>query len=252
MIKKIFFGLIITLTFGACQWFNTYDFSSRNIERYTSDCQIDTSDCAVVSLNYIESKKPLAFAEKFNDTIHRRIFQILGSDYNLSKDIDVAIDEFLENYLHDKKTYPEMTTAYEVSIWDTIVYQSDYLICLKSNIYEFTGGAHGYSSTEFLNFKPSGDCYSNDELFTQKDSIVKIAEKYFRKSQQIQGNSINENGFWFEDDIFELPQNIGFTKDSLLLYYNPYEIAPYAFGSTEIKIPLKEVRHWISIYNKQK
>lgn len=253
MIKKIFFWVGFTFLLGACQWFKKYDFSVKNIEKYASDCtHTDSTNCAVVSLNYIEFKRPLAFAEKFNDTIHKRIFQVLDSDFELSKDINVAVNDFLENYILDKKLFPDMSMPYEVNLWDTILHQNDELICLKSNIYEYTGGAHGYTSTTFLNFKPSGDCYSVDELFNPKDSIVAIAEKYFRESQKITENSINKNGFWFENDKFALPQNIGFTKDSLILHYNPYEIAPYSFGSTEVKIPIKEIKNWIKIYNNQK
>ena len=33
----------------------------------------------------------------------------------------------------------------------------------------------------------------------------------------------------------------------MILYYNPYEIAPYSLGSFEIHIPIKEVKEWINI-----
>lgn len=249
MIKKLTFCIGLSFLFGACQWFKTYDFSVKTMEKYASDCtQTDSTDCAVVSLNYIECKRPLGFAEKFNDTIRKRIFRILGADFELSKDIDTAINDFLEDYEFNKKIYPKMP-PYEVNLWDTISFENKHLVCLKSNVYKFTAGAHGYASTSYFNFKPSGECYSPQELFTDKNNFIKVAERYFRKSQNIEGVSINDNGYWFEDDVFDLPQNIGFVKDTLILHYNPYEIAPYATGETIVKIPVKEVKQYISIFN---
>lgn len=205
-------------------------------------------ECAVVSLNYIECKKPLGFAEKFNDTVRKRIFRLLEADFELSKDINSAIDAFLGDYEFNKKIYPEMA-SYELSLWDTISFENKKIVCLKSSAYKFTAGAHGYASTSYFNFKPSGDCYTLDELFTDKGNFIKTAERYFRESQNITGKSINDYGFWFEDDVFNLPQNIGFEKDSLVLHYNSYEIAPYAMGETIVKIPTKEVKQYISIFN---
>jgi len=35
-----------------------------------------------------------------------------------------------------------------------------------------------------------------------------------------QDNSINKTGFRFEDDVFSLPETIGFTQESVILRYN--------------------------------
>jgi len=54
----------------------------------------------------------------------------------------------------------------------------------------------------------------------------------------------SEAGFYFEQDIFTLTDNFAITKEGLKFVYNPYEVAPYAFGQQEIIIPytsLKEV-----------
>ena len=51
----------------------------------------------------------------------------------------------------------------------------------------------------------------------------------------------------FEDEKFQLPQNIFFTDKGLLLYYNSYEIASYADGPKELLFSYKEVNDYLLI-----
>jgi len=80
------------------------------------------------------------------------------------------------------------------------------------------------------------------------EGFESYAETAFRKKYEIPADvNINNTGFWFEDDKFHLPETVGFTADSLLLLYNPYEIASYAAGAVTLNIPLEEVSTFISI-----
>ncbi|MEC5164554.1 hypothetical protein RCH18_000270 [Flavobacterium sp. PL11] len=51
----------------------------------------------------------------------------------------------------------------------------------------------------------------------------------------------------FENERFQLPQNIFFTDTGLLLYYNIYEIASYADGATEMLFPYTEVNEFLNL-----
>ena len=98
-----------------------------------------------------------------------------------------------------------------------------------------------------MNFKPNGTPYTLEELFSDNEKVVELAEKYFRETYNItQEQGLKEEGFLFENDIFTLPKNIGFSEKFLILIYNPYEIAPYSTGTLEVKIPLSEVTPWLS------
>ena len=105
----------------------------------------------------------------------------------------------------------------------------------------FTGGAHGYGSTSFFNFDPgTGETYEHRDLFTA--DFVRFAESSFRDRYDIpEGDPINSTGFWFENDTFHLPINIGITKEKVILIYNSYEIASYADGDFRFEFPLEEV-----------
>jgi hypothetical protein len=53
---------------------------------------------------------------------------------------------------------------------------------------------------------------------------------------------LKQAGFSFPGGNFALPENFGFASDGLIFYYNSYDIAPYYFGPTEVRIPYQEVR----------
>ncbi|MBO6760471.1 MAG: DUF3298 domain-containing protein [Roseivirga sp.] len=52
--------------------------------------------------------------------------------------------------------------------------------------------------------------------------------------------SLEERGYWFENDRFELTENFAIINKSLIFYFNPYEIAPYAMGPTELELKLTD------------
>ena len=121
------------------------------------------------------------------------------------------------------------------------------MVSLQRSGSEYLGGAHPIDWITYWNFKPTGEVYTQEDLFTDKRKILDLAEKYFRKTFNLSENQeLKDGGFVFQNDIFALPKNIGFDKDNLILLYNPYEIAPYSTGIMEVKIPLNEVIPWLS------
>ena len=115
--------------------------------------------------------------------------------------------------------------------------------------YEFTGGAHGLSSTISMLFhRGTGEMvFFKDLVGPAIKKITSIAESYFRKQRAIPARqSLKKAGYWF-DKGFTIPDNIRFDGDNLLLIYNPYEVAPYAFGTIVIRVPIDEVLPFMRI-----
>ena len=111
----------------------------------------------------------------------------------------------------------------------------------------FMGGAHGYRGLSFLNFDPgTGEVYSHQDIFTPE--FKDLVEKKFREEQSIPPEAnINSTGFWFEDESFHLPSNIGFENNKVLLVYNAYEIAAYSAGDIYIEIPKEEIESYLKV-----
>jgi len=50
----------------------------------------------------------------------------------------------------------------------------------------------------------------------------------------------------FEDNQFQLPQNMGLTPQGMVLHYNPYEAASYADGALVLEFPHEAVRPFLA------
>ena len=75
-----------------------------------------------------------------------------------------------------------------------------------------------------------------------------MQKKKFRKKFNIpEKEALNNSGFMFEEEKFQLPQTFFFTEEGLLLYYNVYEIASYADGPKQLLLPYEEVAPYLAI-----
>ncbi len=57
-----------------------------------------------------------------------------------------------------------------------------------------------------------------------------------------EGAALKDSGFTFENDLFTLPENFALRDEGLAFYYNPYDVAPYAMGPTEIVLSWEEIK----------
>jgi hypothetical protein len=107
-------------------------------------------------------------------------------------------------------------------------------VSLSVSEYSYTGGAHGDFSTIFYNIHPvSGRQLSFADFFKPEKEVQleQLAEQKFRQVRGIPaGQSLSDAGYWFENDIFYLTDNMAVQADGMLFLYNPYEIAPYSEG----------------------
>lgn len=243
MRKLLLVFLLIFIT--ACS--NKPKFVEQIIEKSIENCE---EDCLSINLNYLICKKPNKFANNFNKEIESQVVNfLLSNQIDSLKNVEITIEESLEAFMKDYNNlhqyFPDIS-AYELILNDSISFENEKMISLVSSRYSYTGGAHGISSKVFLNFDLSnGELIENEDLFTDLPQVLKIAENHFKKQQNISAESLNEKGFWFEDDTFHLPENLGVVGENLVLYYNPYEIAPYIEGTFELKIPIEQVKKYL-------
>ncbi len=118
----------------------------------------------------------------------------------------------------------------------------DYVV-LSTNAWAYTGGAHGngFSFYEYFS-KQTGLEFGIEYFAADISPLLTVAEKYFRTQQDVGDEiSLDEAGFWFENDTFHLSQNFYFRADEMVFLYNAYEIAPYAAGTIELTVPLEEL-----------
>lgn len=251
MNNKITLLALIAIVFMSCNEDKSIEISSQSFtEKELSICE--NSNCPEITINYIEVFGNEEISEKINKKINDFIFKslLMGEDsIPTAKTIQEAATAFVETYNRDKTQFPDMAGEYFAEISVNEIYSTPEHICFELIQYMYTGGAHGYGTTSFLNINPkTGDVLSRKELFIDKKELTDFAEQKFREQQKIgRDESINTMGYWFEDDKFYLPESAGFTQDSLIFIYNQYDIASYADGPIELKIAMKEVGPFLSI-----
>ena len=121
---------------------------------------------------------------------------------------------------------------------DVVRRDSQYLsIAISGDTYQ--GGAHGSQTSLFATFDAqTGHKLTWDDVVKDKAVMLALAERHFRKERE----EIFKDGFEF-DEIFQfvLPQSFALIQSGIYLQYDPYEVGPYAIGSTELMVPFSEI-----------
>ncbi|UZO82045.1 DUF3298 and DUF4163 domain-containing protein [Aquimarina sp. ERC-38] len=253
MINKIknFFIIVVLSTLGlligSCSKKEDFHTEKLLLELPDTDCTVlpcATLDISIIRIFGLEN------SEKINSKIEKHIINILDTDQKgAHQTVEEAMLAFNDMYVTMKSQFSEELFTYEATVDCNVHYQSVDLLTVEMDHYLFTGGAHGYEGVSFIHFNPqTGQELSINELFKNPKKIAQLCEKAFRVQNHISSEkSINSTGFNFENDQFYLPENIAFEKDSLLLYYNTYEINPYVSSNTLLKVPLSQLKDQLKV-----
>lgn len=153
-----------------------------------------------------------------------------------------------------KNTFTEMTSDIEeeehnwqIDIQSTVTFTNDKLLVLETQTEDYTGGAHGNRYIIYGNLsKPGGDELSYSDFVADMDGFKASAEVSFRNAQELAPNAdLEAYGYFFEDGVFQLPEQFAFTEDGLLLVYNTYEIGPYSMGIIQFTMPYEQLRDFV-------
>jgi hypothetical protein len=127
----------------------------------------------------------------------------------------------------------------------TVTYNRNCLISLYFDRYQYTGGAHGLTTRTSdtwdirsarrisLGFLfPKGEDYSvmlQEIIIQQIQKQISDGEDiYFEDYEKLVHETFNEESFYL-------------TPDALVIYFQQYDIAPYASGIREFAIPYEEI-----------
>ncbi|WNH08494.1 DUF3298 domain-containing protein [Thalassobellus suaedae] len=203
-----------------------------------SDVTISTKNNDIVAINIPQAYGNETIITNINSEINKAVATALhiGEPESIpSISTEESIISFNKEYQSFKTNFPESTQIWEAQIDGEILHQSPEIICIAITTYINTGGAHGNLNISFLNFNSeTGHLIPNENLFKNMDTFKKTAKTYFNET-------IKDNDYLFDSESFELPQNIAYNEDGIVLLYNTYEIAPYASGIIEFTIPFENV-----------
>lgn len=230
--------LFLTLIFSCSNETKTISFENNSYENhYEADISVSIDEAIVNS----EVSKIINFK------IKEAIISTL-SDVTKKTSLESVLEDFDAEFITFKKQFPEAShPAWELHIETEKVYQSEEIITLSINTYEFKGGAHGNDKIKFLNLNANtGEVYKLSDIVDNSDDFKALAKDHFLKSIDAdkENNQIED---YFFGKPFQLPENIGFSDDGLVFLYNVYEVASYDQGYTEFVIPFDAVESYLKV-----
>jgi hypothetical protein len=101
-------------------------------------------------------------------------------------------------------------------------------------------------SKEYLHIDlKSGSVYQLKDLFKTGSNYTKVLSDIVRKQMKDKMASDPDNNLYWTEDYKGIAKNQLFyvTGDSLVLYFTPYEIAPYAAGFHEFSVKFDEINN---------
>lgn len=146
--------------------------------------------------------------------------------------------EAIELYKYNKKNnYPTM--IYEIVKDFKITFNSSNIISLYSDEYTFTGGAHGNTirTSQTWNLL-QGFMLSLEAFFPNDPYFILNILKQINNQIQKEPNIYFENACQLVLDTFN-PQSFYLTPNSIVIYFQQYDIAPYSSGIRTFTITLK-------------
>jgi hypothetical protein len=188
------------------------------------------------------------------DSINRVLIEMLVnkniSDRNqVKKELETYGDSFTKSW---KQNLPADMYSLAMSFEDQtsfqVAFQNPKYTTVIYNNYGYMGGAHGLSIQRYLSFqRPGGKLLENwQDLFTDTTAVLKLAERIFKKEKNIQ-KFRSRSHMWFWGGDFYLSSNFGLTDEGIRFVYTEYEIAPYAYGSTELLLPYAEIKDYLKV-----
>ena len=171
---------------------------------------------------------------------------VKSKDKMLQKNLDKAIKKHLgklekgesKKYVLDTiKEKFASTMGHEEHKFIKVLSVTPKTFTLEVSNYGYSGGAHGNSHTELINYdRTTGKELKIDEIFVKnyKKKLSKIIEKEYRRQEHVTAKANLKNKLYWFKNKFVLAENIGIGRDGLHLEYNHYEIKPYAGGTTSL------------------
>lgn len=226
-------------------------FVTMELYEQESGCDTAQGDCTSIYFSY---PRIVGSGNKaLNDTLDRQIEKWLTGTMDTAE-TGLSPEEFSQAFITDfenfSNEFPDNENKWFIRREVEIIANNDNYIALQLSEENYLGGAHGMNLHLFANFTPAGGGrISLGDLVAegQMDSLEAIAESLFRAEKDIpEGQSLKEAGYFYmepesDESPFYLTSNFTITREGLLFYYNPYDIAPYSMGATILKVPFEKI-----------
>lgn len=221
---------------------HTYHEISRGYEH----CKPTDPNCTFFRFEYpIFAEGPSRQALKaINDRI--MAFLLTPTGEKTAKDPEEFAKIFFSEFGDFHREFPNAPQVWSLERKVQILVENPSILSLSLNESQYLGGAHPNASERLLSLNPeTGSSYSLSDFFAPgyAEKLNTLGEKAFRKVREIpEGQSLEDAGFEFKGGRFQLNDNYAAGAQGLIFYYNPYEVAAYVMGPTEVVINYADLK----------
>lgn len=220
----------------------------KEFQQKDGNCENDVyQNCVQIRFRYPEisyPSKPLS-EKRINSELTEQIMQPIFKPSGYS-----TIEEIMDEFINDYNKFINETSSsqgWELTRDIEVRFINDDFISIVYAEYSYLGGAHPNNFVLFSNLSlHTGNKIKLTDIFVDDylPELTKIAEEEFRKLKNLNtAQTLNEAGYWFEDNLFKLNNNFAINDSNLTFFYNKYEISAYSYGPTELDIPLIRITH---------
>jgi hypothetical protein len=178
--------------------------------------------------------------EKFRPNRNYLVYYpVLGNLKDLK--VQDSINTKLRDMWIDKKIIPTDNLDYSYEGDFKIGFNRKNLLELQKSAYDYPfGAAHGMPTMDYVHIDTrTGAFYQLEDLFKDGSDYVKVLSDILKKQIAEHGE---EMGVWPDSYKGIKPDQPFFlSSEALMLYFEPYEIAPYAAGFPTFTVPFAEI-----------
>ncbi len=208
-----------------------------------TDSSCNVSDCGGVQILLKRFDTTLPSGRMLNRELTAFYIRKLADSERSQKPLTLleASRQFLQAAADVRREMPDAPTTW-TALGSDSVYRADSIVCVGQSIYMYTGGAHGSNTTRYVTINVNSNKFVTwRDLIRDTNRFRDAAEKAFRKEYGMTSSDTYESrGFWFTDNRFSLPREVGVNNRGYILHYGQYEIAPYSMGEIVVSVPYTE------------
>lgn len=246
-------GLILLMVGCKGEDENTVKFETVTADKTVALTNEENSPACTMHLKMETATKESGHVgELINTTVMERLLDREETSMNL------AVEAFIDSYIRSYQN--TMLPLYNEDRADTTKrawYQYHYVIetstqpgskgtiVYLATIDYYEGGAHGINQLLTLNFETKtgrqltlADIFVNGYEQPLKNILLKSLKT---KTDCSTMNALRDKGYLRTMDIFP-SENFILGEETITFIYNPYEIAPYDMGSTELIVPYSDLK----------
>lgn len=253
--RKLFFPTLVlccTLVLNSCKpketpQPNTVAMKSESSQYSKRQCVDEASErCAEFKISYpVFSGGDAASTAALNTSVQGYVLSAVGGNdqHPFVQALDSVGLQFIQMYLNDLKDNPDLIMGYSTEIRDTVSLLNTKVATIKMDGYSYTGGAHPNPFGLVVSYdllKGAKPLEIND-LVSDTNAVRPILERAYKLAKGLKETDPLTEVVYEEIKQLPMPANIGVVANGLLFYYNAYEVAPYAVGSTDVLLTWEQL-----------